>query len=424
VKNIFIELINNFAKLLINRNLLHIFILGIASAIPLILTLSTLSIWLMELSISKATIGLFALTSLPYSIKFLWSPLIDGIKIPYFYKKLGVRKSWLIILQLALSLSITMLALSNPSKYLYITALATLVVAFLSASQDIVIDAYRIDLLSKEEQGIGATMLVYGYRIGMLVAGAGALILSNYFDFMQIYLAFALLYLLFASYSLSLPKTFDSKDLAIKHNFANWVQIYVFDPLVNFMHKPNYLIILIFIILFKLGDAFAGIMTNPFLLELGFSKLDLAFYVKTVGFFATIFGSLIGGIICLKYQMKHNLLFAAIIQMLTNLIFCLQAIIGDNNLMLAFTIGAENLAGGVGTIVFVAYLSNLCNIKYSATQYALLSSLAAVSRSWLSASSGWFAEYFSWVDFFIFSTLISLPAIIMIIYLFNIKKQN
>ena len=122
--------------------------------------------------------------------------------------------------------------------------------------------------------------------------------------------------------------------------------------------------------------------------------------------------------------MKHNLLFAAIIQMLTNLIFCLQAIIGDNNLMLAFTIGAENLAGGVGTIVFVAYLSNLCNIKYSATQYALLSSLAAVSRSWLSASSGWFAEYFSWVNFFIFSTLISLPAIIMIIYLFNIKKQN
>ena len=405
-------------KLFKNKNFIHIFILGIASGIPIVLILSTLSIWLVGLGISKTAIGLFALTTTPYTIKFLWSPFIDGIKIPILHKKLGIRTSWLIIIQILLFVAITILAFSNPQKYLYVTAIATLIIAFLSASQDIVIDAYRIELLAKKDQGMGATMLVYGYRLGMWFAGAGALILSFYLYFPIVYYIFASLYLFFALYSYKLPVIKSAiKKLNINNTQESWIKKHVFAPFIDFTSRVNWLSILGFIILFKLGDAFAGVMTMPFLLELGFSKLDLAFYVKTFGFFATLFGALLGGFICAKYQMKNSLLFAAIIQMLTNLIFCMQALIGDNNFMLAVTIGAENIAGGIGTIVFVAYLSNLCNVKYTATQYALLSSLAAISRTWFSASSGWFADYLSWIEFFLLSTIIAIPGIIMIFFL-------
>ena len=399
-----------------DRNLFNVFILGIASGLPIVLVLSTLSVWLKEIGISKTAIGLFALTTTPYTLKFLWSPFIDGIRIPLLYEKFGIRKSWLIVTQIFLFIWISLLAVSNPENSLKFTAICTLMVAFLSATQDIVIDAYRIEILEKEKQGLGSTVLVYGYRIGMLISGALALILAEYMSFVSVYLIMALCFLLFALFSSILPASKKS-DKQKFSTYSDWIKYHIIAPFKDFLKRDNWLFIILFIILFKLGDAFAGIMTNPFLLELGFTKADIALYVKTFGLFATLFGTLIGGIICAKYSMKVSLLFAGTIQMLTNLIFCLQAIIGNSKIMLSFTIGAENLAGGIGTVAFVAYISNLCNVKYTATQYALLSSLSAIARTWFSSSSGWFSDQMNWVEFFLFSTVLAVPGIIMIFLL-------
>lgn len=414
---------NNILHILKDKNCLNIFMLGIASGIPIVLILSTLSIWLKEIGTSKTIIGLFALTTMPYTLKFLWSPLIDGIKIPILYKKSGMRKSWLIITQISLFISICLLAISNPGKHLEITAICTLLVSFLSATQDIVIDAYRIEILDRTKQGLGATSLVYGYRIGMLISGAGALILAEFINFMIVYIIIALCFLLFAIFSYIIPAPYTDKPENIL-TYSDWIKKHVISPFQDFLARTNWLYILLFIMLFKLGDAFAGIMTNPFLLELNFSKADIAIFVKTFGLFATLSGALIGGILCAKYSIKINLLFAGIIQMLTNFIFCLQALVGNSKLMLGFTIGAENLAGGIGTVVFVAYISNLCNIKYTATQYALLSSLSAVARTWFSSSSGWFSDQMNWVEFFAFSAIIAIPGILMIYFLKDTRHNN
>ena len=397
------------------RNFFNIFILGIASGLPLALILSTLSIWLKELSISKTSIGLFALSTTPYALKFLWSPLIDGINIPLLSKKLGLRKSWLLVTQILLFLAIYLLAISQPESNLKFTAIMTLAIAFFSATQDIVIDAYRIEILPSNEQGLGATILIYGYRIGMLISGAGALILSEYMLFSQIYIVMGCLFILFGFFTITLPKAqqFSASETTADSNYMIWFKHHVIAPFKDFILRKEWLFIIIFIILFKLGDAFAGIMTNPFLLELGFSKSDIAFFVKIFGLGATLTGSLLGGILCLKCNMKFNLIFAAVIQMLTNFIFCIQAFVGYNKTLLALTIGMENLAGGIGTIVFVAYISNLCNIRYTATQYALLSSLAVIPRTWFSASSGWFADQLSWINFFLLSGVLAIPAILM-----------
>lgn len=415
----FKQLLNKIGEIIAifkDRNYLNIFILGIASGLPIVLILSTLSVWLKEVGVSKTSIGLFALTTTPYTLKFLWSPLIDGVKIPFLYKKLGIRKSWLIVSQLLLSISILLLAISNPGNSLKIVAFYTILVAFCSATQDIIIDAYRIEILDKEKQGLGATLLVYGYRIGMLISGAGALILAEFTNFMLAYLVMAAFFLFFAIFSYMLP---NSKIISNnnKLTYTAWIKQHVIAPFKDFLTRRNWLYIMLFIVLFKLGDAFAGIMTNPFLLELNFNKADIAVFVKSFGLCATLLGSLIGGILCVKYSVKTNLYFAAIIQMVTNLIFCLQALIGNSKIMLSFTIGAENLAGGIGTVVFVAYISNLCNVKYTATQYALLSSLSAIARTWFSSSSGWFSDQMNWVEFFAFSTMLAIPGIIMIYFL-------
>jgi PAT family beta-lactamase induction signal transducer AmpG len=260
---------------------------------------------------------------------------------------------------------------------------------------------------------LGATILIYGYRIGMLISGAGALILSEYIMFSQIYLLMGCIFFFLAIFTIFLPQTNILRENTKKTNYFIWFRHHVIAPFSNFTSRQNWFFIIIFIILFKLGDAFAGIMTNPFLLELGFSKTNIAFVVKIFGLGATFIGSFIGGMLCLRYNMKFNLIFAAIIQMLTNFIFCIQAFVGYNKELLALTIGMENLAGGIGTIVFVAYISNLCNIRYTATQYALLSSLAVIPRTWFSASSGWFADYLSWIDFFLLSGLLALPAVLI-----------
>ena len=407
-------------KSLNNLDIFNIFILGIASGLPLALVFSTLSIWLKELGLSKTTIGLFAFVSTPYTLKFLWSPLIDGIKLPYLYNKLGLRKSWLFLVQILLFISIFLFSKFSPLEHIFIIALLAFLVSFFSASQDIVIDAYRVELFRIEDQGIAASLFVYGYRIGMLISSAGALIIAEKFDFHFSYQIMAILFLLFAFNSFFLNQTKEQSREKYK-GLENWLVQYVKNPFVDFKNNENFILILFFIILYKLGDAFAGIMTAPFILELGFTKVDIAFYVKTVGLIATLVGSILGALLVKAYNLPKALLIAGILQLITNLIFCAQAYIGKDHLFLALTISAENLAAGIGTIVFVAYISSLCNLKFSATQYALLSSVAAISRTWLSSSSGFIAEKINWIEFFAFSSLLALPALILL-YFIRSKK--
>ncbi len=412
-------------KLLKKKIFLEVFMLGIAGGMPIVLLASTLSIWLTELGVSKTSIGLFSLTMTPYVLKFLWSPLVDGYRLPFFKKTIGKRRSWLIFSQILLFATLSLLAFSQPEHNLFLTALATILVAFASATQDIVIDAQRVENLATDEQAMGATLYVYGYRIGMLFSGAGVLLLAEYWGFPLIYFLVALLYLA-AAFLLGSFITDKQSFAKEKIHYLAWFRNYVISPFKDFLARDQALLIICFIVIFKLADAFAGLMTNPFLLELGFSKVDIAYYVKTVGMVATILGSFLGGLLSLKFSLKNSLYVAAILQILTNLIFCIQALLGKNALFLSFTIFAENLAGGIGTIVLVAYLGSLCNVKFTATQYALLTSLAAVGRTWISAGSGYLADQVNWVEFFLASGIIGLPALLLLKYLpsTNVTKNN
>ena len=393
-------------------------ILGIVSGLPLALTFSTLSIWLTEVGISKSAIGLFALIGTPYVIKFLWAPLIDHMPLPYITNKLGRRRAWIIFSQICLIISLILLGSSNPLDNPWNTALLALIVTICSATQDIVIDAYRIEILNKDQQGAGAAIIVFGYRIGMLISSAGALVLSSYYGWFATYVIMAALISIgmITVFIMGEPKTEITGKATCINDFITRA---VIEPFSEFMGRSGWLLILIFIVLYKLGDAFAGVMTGPFLIDIGFSKVEIAAIVKTYGFVAVIAGSFVGGAMVARMGMIKSLWICGILQMLSNLMFVAQAQVGYDDMFLILTISIENFSGGMGTTAFVAYISRLCNVNYTATQYALFSALAATGRTWLSASSGFVVDSFGWVDFFIISTIIALPGLLL---LFKVEK--
>jgi PAT family beta-lactamase induction signal transducer AmpG len=402
-----------------HKNLAIIFLLGISAGIPLALILSTLKVTLVELGFDIKTIGTFALISIPYSLKIFFAPVIDSISIVFLTKKIGQRKSWIILTQFFLILFTSLLGFSLIFENIALIAIFALLIAFASAAQDIVIDGYRIEILEKEDQAIAASLYIYGYRIGMLISGALALILAEIFSWSAVYFIIsifilsALLLTLFAEES---RKNWD-KIRPKNQNFKDWFKNSVINPFIDFTKHKNWLSILIFIILFKLCDAFAGNLTLPFLLEIGFSKAQIAGIVKTFGLFATFLGIFIGGILVKKIGLNKSLWIAAIAQMVSNFSFSYLAQIGANQEFLYFTIFVENLSGGIGDSVFVAYLSSLCSITFSATQYALLSSLATFSRSTLSSFGGFFVASFGWFYFFIFSAILAIPGLIFLFFL-------
>lgn len=396
--------------------------LGFVSGLPLALTASTLGIWLTEEGISKTAIGLFAVIGTPYVIKFLWAPLTDHMHIPFFTRVLGRRRGWIIFSQLLLMISLVALGTSNPSENPLNTAFLALLVAIASATQDIVIDAYRVEILSDEQQGAGAAAIVFGYRIGMFLSSAGALVLATYFGWFLTYciMSSAMLIGVVTAVISGEP---EMEKISRAENFAHWFSRAVIEPFSNFMSRQSWVLILVFIILYKLGDAFAGVMTGPFLIDIGFSKIEIATIVKTYGLAATLAGVFLGGSIVARYGMIKSLWVCGILQMVSNLMFVLQAYAGYDSGLLIITISFENLAGGMGTAAFVAYISKLCNIKYTATQYALFSSLAAAGRTWLSSSSGYFVDLYGWVNFFLISTAIAMPGILLLIWIGRLRQS-
>ena len=418
-----------------DKRVLRLLFLGFASGLPLLLTASTLAVRLTESGITKTAIGIFALVGLPYAFKFLWAPAIDRLPLPFFTKALGRRRGWVVCTQLFLILSLLGLGFSDPERDVLAVALWAFAVAFCSASQDVVIDAYRVEILEQRLYGAGAATLVFGYRAGLLVAGAGALYLATYFGWEVAYLAMAglvsvgLVTILFApepaapepvapvASVASEPET-PGRDVAASFDRVRvWLRDAVLAPFQDFLTRPQWGMILLFVVFYKFGDALAGVMANPFYLEIGFTKIEIANVSKLFGLGATLVGALAGGVLVARYGLFKSLLVAGVLQMASNAVFALQAAVGSNLGLLFVTIGFENFAGGMGTAAFVAYLSSLCHLSYTATQYALLSSLMSLGRTLFSAPGGWLADQIDWIPFFLVTTVAAVPGLLLLLWL-------
>ena len=425
-------------------NILAFIPLGFCAGLPLPLIGATMSARLMDSGLSLTSIGLFALAGTPYALKFLWSPLIDTIKIPFFNNLLGKRRSWLLITQIILFLIFFIIATINPLEDLYTLALLVCSAAFVSATQDIALDAYRIELHSEKELAAGIATYVLGYRIALIVAGAGALYLAEYMSWSAAFIIMSLCFLLGPIILIFLPSNNEiteskEKNIGYFDSLIAWIKKAVLEPFIEFSQRQSWIWILIFIAIYKLGDALAGNMTTPFLLDIGFSKIQIANIVKVIGLAATLIGLFIGGMLVAKYNIVSVLFIGGFLQMFSNLFFAIQGVVGVNTNVLMLTISIENLAGGIGTAAFLAYLSKLVDPRYIATQFALLTSFMALSRTQLSAPAGWMVEGINWdglkilisqfininlgsildsnikwISFFILTTILAIPGLLII----------
>ncbi|HEX5514222.1 MAG TPA: AmpG family muropeptide MFS transporter [Gammaproteobacteria bacterium] len=387
-----------------SRRMLIALLMGIVSGLPLLLTGSVLQAWMKREGVDLGTIGLFALVGIPYTLKFLWAPLLDR----YTPLALGRRRGWLLLFQLALAAGILMLSLLDPARQPWLLALVAVLVSFFSASQDIVIDAYRRESLSDEELGLGASLYVNGYRVGMLTASAGGLILADFIPFSWVYVLMA------AAIASSILVTLFAPEPPIAAGSPQTLRDAVVTPFVEYFRREHALLILLFILLYKIGDTMAGHMTTPFYLDLGFSNSEIGAVVKLFGFWATVAGSLLGGVFILRHGIYNSLLGFGVLQALSTAGFALLAGIGYDLRALAAVVAFENFTAGMGTAAFIAFMASLTNRKFTATQYALLSSLMGVPRTILAAPTGYLAMGLGWSWFFLFCTLLAIPGLLLL----------
>ena len=392
--------------------------LGFASGLPLLLTYSTLSAWLSTVGVRRAAIGTFALVGTPYAFKFLWAPLMDRVPPPL---RLGRRRGWGITIQILLIGAILGLGLCDPKKNLMMMAVMAVVVATLSASQDIVIDAWRVESLSSDEQAPGAALYQSGYRIGMLVAGAGGLLIAAYVGWFAAYATMAalvgvglLVFLLGPEPKVSALASYavGSGWPALRHAFSTTV----IGPFRDFMSRPLWPVILIAIFGYKLGEAMAGVMSTPLYIALGFTLPEIAAASKVFGFFSIVTGALIGGIVTTRYGIRRSLILCGILQSVGNLFFVLQAVGGHRIGYLALCVTAENLTGAMAGTALVTYMSSLCSPAFTATQFALLAALASLGRTVVASSGGVLSEKMGWVRFFLMTCVVALPAIALLFW--------
>jgi PAT family beta-lactamase induction signal transducer AmpG len=410
---------------------LIVMFLGFSSGLPLALSGSTLLVWMTESGVNLGTIGLFALVGTPYTLKFLWAPLVDAIDIPLLSRWLGRRRGWLVFTQLLLLAAIVFLALGDPRSAPFMVALGALLVATASATQDIVVDAFRVESLPEREQAAGMAGYVAAYRIGMLVSTAGALFLVSYFEqnvglpksaaWMWGYLAMGLLVLIGTATAIIATEPERSAIAAAAHaghGALSRVTEAAKGALVDFLASDMALVVLAFVVLFKFTDALSGTMTAPFVIDLGFSRNEYAAIIKGVGLAALLLGGFAGGFVARAYPLATALWIGGILQAVANLGFSWQAVVGANAAWLTFAITLENFTSAIGTVIFVAYLSALCrNPLHTATQYALLTALAAVGRTYLSSGAGFVAQATGWAWFFAICALAGIPSLVLLWWL-------
>ncbi len=381
------------------------FMMGFSSGLPLLLTIGILQAWMKEEGVNLTWIGMISLVQIPYSWKFVWAPILDRFTPPF----LGRRRGWLLVAQLALIFAIVGLGYSDPINEAGMMVAAAILVAFFSATQDIIIDAYRREDLPDEELGLGSSMYIYGYRMGMLLASGGGLIMADHMPFSMVYMIMAgcmlpgvLTTLLTPEPKVSIGTPQTMKEAAVH-------------PLLEYFSRNNALWILAFILLYKIGDTMASAITTPFYLDIGFSKTEIGAVVKVFGTGATLVGAFLGGIILLRLGINRSLWIFGVLQALSTACFAVLARIGDSVSVLSGVIAFENLSSGMGTAAFVAFMASITNKKFTATQYALLTSLIGIPRAVASSVTGFMATYIGWESFFIACALIAIPGMLLLL---------
>ena len=419
--------------------------LGFSAGLPFLLVFSTLSAWLRDEGVELSVIGFFSWVGLTYSIKVFWAPIVDRLPLPVLTRLLGKRRSWMILAQVGIAVGLIGMSVSDSQTQLGQIALFAVWVAFCSATQDIVVDAYRIEAVIPEYQGAMAATYVLGYRLALLVAGAGAFYIAEISNWENAYSLMAALMSIGMIAALFIKEPEHKIDevtsqlenkvelaLGVQQNngvgqrVVAWFSDAVISPFVEFFARngKSGLTILLLIAVYKMSDITMGVMANPFYLDLGFSKTEIADVTKIFGFFMTIFGAALGGVFVVRYGIMRPLLLGAVMVAITNLLFALLAVSEPNIMLLASVISADNLSGGIATSVFIAYLSSLTNTAYTATQYALFSSLMTLPAKLLGGFSGIIVESFSYSVFFSYAAFTGLPAIILVLVLMRRKQSE
>jgi PAT family beta-lactamase induction signal transducer AmpG len=379
------------------QRLFIMFLLGFSSGLPIALVGSTLQAWYTVSGISIVAIGFLGLITYPYAFKFFWAPIMDRFIPPL----LGRRRGWMLITQLGLLLSIFIMAWFSPMVHPIKLAILAMLVAFLSASQDISLDAYRADILPAEQRGMGAALWINGYRVAMIVSGALALILAQHLGWHLTYMVMAALMLVGVVTTFLSPEPVHSEPAPQSMGSAIW------QPIVEFITRPYAGALIIFIIIYKLGDAFAMSLSSVFYIRyLGFSLQDVGLISKTMGISATLIGALLGGAIMLRWKLYRSLMVFGWLQALGTAIFVVLVLAGKNYTIFAISVFLENLTSGMGTTALMAFLMALCDQRYTATQYALFSAVMTVGRIFVGPIAGIFIEKIGWIHFFLISFVI------------------
>ena len=428
----------------LHPRVLGMIFLGFSAGLPFLLVFSTLSAWLRDEGTARTVIGFFSWVGITYSIKVFWAPVIDRLPFPVLTRLLGRRRSWMLVAQIGIAFGLIAMAFCDTGTQLQQLAIFAVLVAFSSATQDIVIDAYRIEAVIPKYQGAMAATYVFGYRIALLFAGAGAFYIAEFSNWQIAYfvMAASMLVGILTTLCIKEPEPVKNSDnnvieekleqrLGIKKNtnlisrLTAWFSDAVLCPFIEFFTRNGKLglLILTLIAVYKMSDITMGVMANPFYLDLGFSKKEIAEVSKIFGFFMTILGASLGGILVVRYGIMKPLFLGAILVALTNLLFAMLAISEPNLRLLAVVISADNLSGGIAASVFIAYLSSLTNSAYTATQYALFSSLMTLPAKFIGGFSGIIVDDYGYQLFFIYASILGLPAIILVILLMHYQQK-
>ena len=401
--------------------------LGFSAGLPFVLVYSTLSVWLREADVSLATIGFFSWLTLVYSVKVFWSPVVDSVQVPLLGALLGRRRSWLLLAQIVVIAGLVGVAGIDPAASLVPVAAFGLMVALGSATQDIVVDAYRIEVAHRDEQAALSAIYIFGYRLAMLVAGAGALYIAEFVSWPAAYISMAgcmamgviTTLLISEPQDVEHPPGIDQPEQ--RRGMGAWLRRAVIAPFVEFFSRNGAalaLLVLALIMVYRLSDMTMGVMANPFYLDMGFTKAQIASVVKVFGFGMTMLGAFVGGVLVLRYGQRLMLLVAAGCVAVTNLAFAGLSLWGEPVLAaLAFVVSADNFSGGLANVTFIAFLSGLTHRTYTATQYALFSSLMTSIGGVIGGFSGLIVDGFGYTNFFVYAALLGVPAMVLVVIL-------